>query len=218
MLELNSFNEERANELVDGIIDQTLTSLKPIWKLPSIILDWSPRILGRRLYSKPTEGIARNESISAETMGHFQYLNCQTRACALPITEKLPKPEKTFIFLPGRVQFAQAVDAVTSDFAGNSTMIVVKHPSLKAGTLLLETMSVVDCPAAKHLDVDRYLPPKLIRHLIAPSLNDVSTKLRYDSMVEYTVKVPNGTYKKIMESQADGIKNMLVKAKTLAAG
>ena len=54
--------------------------------------------------------------------------------------------------------------------------------------------------------------------MIAPSLNDVSTKLRYDSMVEYTVKVPNGTYKKIMESQADGIKNMLLKAKTLAAG
>jgi ATP-dependent helicase HepA len=221
LLELNSFNEERANELVDGIIDQDLDrSLEAYMEASFDHFGLESEDLGQKVVLlKPTEGIARNESISAETMGHFHYPELPDEGVRFTYHRETAQTREDVHFLTWESPLvAQAVDAVTSDFAGNSTMIVVKHPSLKAGTLLLETMSVVDCPAAKHLDVDRYLPPKLIRHLIAPSLNDVSTKLRYDSMVEYTVKVPGGTYKKIMESQADGIKNMLEKAKTLAAG
>ena len=220
LLELNSFNETKANELVDGIIDQDLDrALESYMEASFDHFGLESEDIGQKVVLlKATEGVARNDSVSAETMGHFHYPELPDEGIRFTYHRETAQTREDVQFLTWESPLVeQAIDAVTSDFAGNSTMIVVKHPSLKAGTLLLETMSVVDCPAAKQLMVDRYLPPKLIRHLIAPSLNDVTAKLRYDSMAEYIVKVPGATYKKVMESQTDGIKSMLDRAKQLAA-
>lgn len=219
LLELNSFDEIQANDLVDGIIDQDLDrTLEQYMEASFDHFGLESEDLGQRvMLLKPTEGVTRNDSVSAETMGHFHYPDLPDEGVRFTYHRATAQTREDVQFLTWESPLvAQAFDAVTSDFVGNSTMIVVKHPSLKAGTLLLEAMSVVDCPAAKQFGVDRYLPPKLIRYLIAPSLNDVTSKLPYDSMTEYTVKVPKSTYKQIMDSQADGIKKMLERGKELA--
>lgn len=219
LLEINSFNEEIANELVDGIIEQDLDrGLEQYMEASFDHFGLESEDLGQKvMLLKPTESVTRNDSVSAETMGHFHYPELPEEGVRYTYHRETAQTREDVQFLTWESPLvSQAIDAVTSDFDGNSTMIVVKHPSLQAGTLLLETMSVVDCPAQRRLNADRYMPPKVLRHLIAPSLNDVTAKLAYDSMAEHTVKVPRGTYKKVMESQADGIKNMLERARNIA--
>ncbi|MCU7915787.1 MAG: RNA polymerase-associated protein RapA [Candidatus Thiodiazotropha sp. (ex Gloverina cf. vestifex)] len=59
-----------------------------------------------------------------------------------------------------------AMEQVINQQTGNSTAIGVRHPQLKAGQLMLETLFVVECLAPAHLHVGRFLPPTLIRILI----------------------------------------------------
>lgn len=219
LLELNSFNEEKAIALIDGIIDQDLDrSLEQYMEASFDHFGLESEDLGQKIMLlKPTESAQRHDPVSTETMGHFYYPELPEDGIRYTYHRETAQSREDVQFLTWESPMvAQAIDAVTSDFVGNSTMIVVKHPALKAGSLLLETLSVVDCPAKKKLGIARYLPPKALRYLVAPSLNDVTEKLPYDSMAEYLVKVPRATYKKILESQADGIKNMLDRAKQLA--
>ncbi len=219
LLELNSFNEEKAMALIDGILDQDLDrTLEHYMEASFDHFGLESEDLGQRIQLlKPTESSQRNDAISAETMGYYYYPELPEEGIRFTYHRETAQSREDVQFLTWESPLvAQAIDAVTSDFAGNSTMVVVKHPALKPGTLLLETVSVVDCPASKKLGIDRFLPPRVLRHLIAPSLNNVSEKLAYDSMAEYVVKVPKATYKKVLDSQVDGIKNMLNRAKEIA--
>ncbi|MCB1759322.1 MAG: RNA polymerase-associated protein RapA [Gammaproteobacteria bacterium] len=49
---------------------------------------------------------------------------------------------------------------------GNSSCCAVHHPNLKAGSLLLELLYLVECPAPRALRIGRFLPPTMIRLLI----------------------------------------------------
>jgi ATP-dependent helicase HepA len=167
---------------------------------------------------KPTESMQRNDSVSIETSGHYYYPELPEEGVRYTYHRDTALTREDVQFLTWESPMvAQAIDAIVSDFAGNSTMIAVKHPSLKSGTLLLETIAVVDCPAERALMVDKYLPPEIIRHVIAPTLNNVADRLVYEAMTEEQLRIPHDTLKQVLESQMDLIKNMLAKAKLLAA-
>ncbi|MFT6016078.1 MAG: ATP-dependent helicase HepA [Candidatus Azotimanducaceae bacterium] len=51
---------------------------------------------------------------------------------------------------------------------------------------------------------------------MAPTLNDIESKLPYEPMTEYLLKIPPHTFRQVLESQIDGIKNMLAKARELS--
>ncbi len=110
----------------------------------------------------------------------------------------------------------QAMDLVNADVTGNSTMVAVKHPELKAGTLLVEVLHVVDCVAAAELMADRFLPPAVIRSMINPDLDDLAGSFPFQTFVIELLDVPNATLGNIVESQMDGIKTMIARARELA--
>jgi ATP-dependent helicase HepA len=220
LLELHSCNTEAAEDLIyeidrsdrdPAIIDYMEASFDH-YGLES-------EDLGHHVWHlKPTESMQRNDSVSIETAGHYYYPELPEEGIRFTYHRDTALTREDVQFLTWESPLvAQAIDAIASDFAGNSTMIAVKHPLLKTGTLLLETIAVVDCPAERALMVDKYLPPKIIRHVIAPTLNNVADRLAYEPMTEHLIQVPGDTLKQILESQLDGIKNMLAKAKALAA-
>ncbi|MEW8563327.1 MAG: RNA polymerase-associated protein RapA, partial [Candidatus Thiodiazotropha sp.] len=59
-----------------------------------------------------------------------------------------------------------AMEQVIGQQTGNSSAIAIKHPKLKPGQLLLESLFVVECLAPRKLHVARFLPPTLIRILL----------------------------------------------------
>ncbi|MBV2093527.1 MAG: RNA polymerase-associated protein RapA [Candidatus Thiodiazotropha sp.] len=59
-----------------------------------------------------------------------------------------------------------AMEQVIGQQTGNSAAIAIKHPDLKPGQLLLESLFVVECLAPRKLNVARFLPPTPIRILL----------------------------------------------------
>ena len=219
LLELHSFNEARSDELID-LIDSSDRD-KAIIDYMEASFDHfgleSDELASHVWHLKPTESMQRHDSVSVETAGHYYYPELPEEGIRFTYHRDTALNREDVQFLTWESPLVvQALDAITSDFAGNSTMIAVKHPSLKSGTLLVETISVVDCPAEKSLMVDKYLPPRIIRHVIAPTLANVASKLPYEPMTEYLMKIPSDTFKQVLESQIDGIKNMLTTARELA--
>ena len=102
----------------------------------------------------------------------------------------------------------QALDVVLTDVTGNSVMIVVKHPALQTGTLLVEVLHLVQCIAPAEIMADRYIPPMVLRSVITPELMDISGALEF-SEYENKLDIPADTLHKVLDSQLDGLKKML---------
>ncbi|MEJ2590505.1 MAG: RNA polymerase-associated protein RapA, partial [Candidatus Thiodiazotropha sp.] len=62
-----------------------------------------------------------------------------------------------------------AMEQVITQQTGNSVAVALRHPRLKGGQLLLETLFVAACVAPRQLHADRFLPPTLIRILLDPA-------------------------------------------------
>lgn len=62
-----------------------------------------------------------------------------------------------------------AMEQVITQQTGNSVAVALRHPDLKGGQLLLETLFVTACVAPRQLHADRFLPPTLIRILLDPA-------------------------------------------------
>ncbi len=95
-------------------------------------------------------------------------------------------------------------------------MIAIRHASLPSGTLLLETLYVVDCVAPAELNVDRFLPPSVLRCLVTPTLEEVGGRIPFQSFADEALEVPDSALHAILDSQIDGIKAMLDAARNFA--
>ncbi|MFT4581254.1 MAG: ATP-dependent helicase HepA [Gammaproteobacteria bacterium] len=80
-----------------------------------------------------------------------------------------------------------ALDMMISGEFGNATLCSMKAPFLKPGTLILEALFVVSCPAPKRLQVQRYIPQGTIRIVVDrenKNLTSILTPERLNPMVE----------------------------------
>jgi ATP-dependent helicase HepA len=80
-----------------------------------------------------------------------------------------------------------AMDMMLSGEFGNATLCALKAPFLKPGSLLLEAIFVVSCPAPRHLQLQRHLPQATIRIVIDREhrdLTEILTPERVEPIVE----------------------------------
>jgi ATP-dependent helicase HepA len=166
---------------------------------------------------KPTETMIRNTSISLETQGHYHYPELPEDGISITYDRDTALArEDTGFFTWENPMVQQALDVVLTDVTGNSTMIAIKNPAIKAGTLLLEVLHVVDCVAPAEITADRYLPPLISRSMISAGLKDISEQVPFNEFTD-TLDIPPATFHKILESELDNIKEMLNVAETKAS-
>jgi ATP-dependent helicase HepA len=79
---------------------------------------------------------------------------------------------------------SEAMEQVIQQQTGNSVAIAVRHPQLKAGQLLLETLFVVECIAPRRLQAGRFLPPTLIRILINQQSERLEGKISCEALMQ----------------------------------
>jgi ATP-dependent helicase HepA len=167
---------------------------------------------------KPGDSMARHYAVSAETMDHFHYPELPEDGVRYTFDRATALAREDVLFLTWEHPLVQqAIDLVSTDVHGNSTMIAVKHPDLPAGTLLVETLYIADCIAPTGLMVDRYLPPTVIRLLMQPGLTDIGEHMPWSDFDEAKLDVPKAALSGIVESQRGGIKKMLEAARDLAS-
>ncbi|MEE9493803.1 MAG: RNA polymerase-associated protein RapA [Gammaproteobacteria bacterium] len=102
-----------------------------------------------------------------------------------------------------------AMDMVLGQELGNSTVATIKHPGIKAGTLLLETLFVLEAVSGSNTQAERYLPPTLIRVLINENKQIFSSQLSVEAISAIAEKVDRDTAAKIVRIKEAALRDML---------
>ncbi|MET0105836.1 MAG: RNA polymerase-associated protein RapA [Sedimenticola sp.] len=100
---------------------------------------------------------------------------------------------------------------------GNSSVVAIKHGNLKAGSLLLELIFTLECPAPRQLQAGRFLENTLVRLLIDQQLNTVDGRLDHEEINEAIVPLDRGTALKVIGALRNHIGNMIRQAEEQTA-
>jgi len=109
-----------------------------------------------------------------------------------------------------------AMELILSSEQGNSTLAIIKHPSLKTGDILIEAIFRVEGTAPQKLQISRFLPPTTIRVLVDSKLNDLSHKLAFEKIVPLPVELDPYTLRQIIDSQQFKLRKMMEQAESLS--
>jgi len=220
LLELNSHRRQISERVVEDIVvTESGNTLEYYMEQSFDLFGLESEYTGNQILTiKPTESMIRNESISLETLDHYRYPELPEDGIRVTYKRNIALSVEDVGFLTWESPIVQqAMDAAVTDVTGNSTMIAVKHPNLKAGTLIVEVLHIVDCVAPTKLNADRYMPPNTIRSVITPNLEDKALIFEHQNLSTEKIKVPTDTLVKILDSQLEGIKQMIGKAREVAA-
>ncbi len=108
-----------------------------------------------------------------------------------------------------------SMEMVLNDEMGNSCATAVHHPNLTAGTLLLELIFVLECPAPKALQAGRFLPSTLLRLLVNQELAEVGSELPHEVLNQGRQRLGKHTARKIITPLRTRIRAMLEKGEEL---
>ncbi|MBD3649287.1 MAG: hypothetical protein HUJ31_17970, partial [Pseudomonadales bacterium] len=212
LLELNSHRRDVSRQLIGEIgefeggkqLEAYMERSFDMWGLESEPLDDHVQVV------KPTERMVRHDAVSIETMDRYHYPELPEDGIRITYDRDTALSREDVAFFTWESPLVrQALDLVTSSITGNSTMVAIKHPHLPSGTLLLETLHVIECIAPAELMTDRYLPPKVLRSVVTPNLENVSRSFPWQDLEEEQLEVPDSTLHKIIDSQLNGLRQML---------
>ena len=109
-----------------------------------------------------------------------------------------------------------AMDMVLSSELGNSAMIATKLKGIKAGSLLLECLFVLESSSHAQLQSNRHLPPSTIRVLIGTSGKNYSDSISNAALRLSSQPVDNNTASKVIRNYGDPLRKMVKFAETEA--
>ena len=109
------------------------------------------------------------------------------------------------------------MDLLLGSERGNAALSVCKLPGLKTGEMLLEVMYNVECVAPGYLQIDRFLPPSVVRLLINARGEDLSDKYTVGQFQGLPVDLGKQTIVQIITTQQEYIRRMLNQAVKQAA-
>ena len=204
LLELNSCDPKRADQIVEDIHEQeqrrALSNyMEQVFDqfgvdqehhtTTSVILRPGEHMLGHSFPSLPEDGLTatyqRELALSREDY-HF-------------LTWEHP-------------MVAGAMDMVMNSEFGNNTVCTMKLPPLKAGTILLEAIFTLSCPAPPALQLQRYLPLTLVRVVVDSKNNDLSNILTEKHFNKLGQKVHRHTAQDFLRHARTQILSMIKQA------
>jgi ATP-dependent helicase HepA len=101
------------------------------------------------------------------------------------------------------------MDLLLGSERGNAALSVCKLPGLKTGEMLLEVMYNVECVAPAYLQVERFLPPSVVRLLINSRGEDLSEKYTIEQLQGLPVDLGKQTITQIISTQQEYLRRML---------
>jgi ATP-dependent helicase HepA len=215
LLELNSHNEKTSSALRHEINQRAggeeLAGFMDL-VFESYGLDVDP--LDDSIYLlKPNMGMARHHVASLETQGRYRFPELPEEGVSVTYDRAtaLSREEITFLTWENPM-VTQAIDLITSDILGNCCISIIKHPSFKRGSLLVETLHLVESVAPGYLQLDQYLPAHVVRSLILPDGTNLADRFEYSSFQDALIPVSPVALVKIIQSQLDPLKSMLARA------
>ena len=109
-----------------------------------------------------------------------------------------------------------AMEAILGNETGNTSMITLQRPGLRAGLLLTECLFVLEPPATLALQTTRYLPPSGIRIVIDHELRDHASNLTPQAIAETAQSLPADTCARVIEAYGERIRALVDEAEARA--
>ncbi len=110
-----------------------------------------------------------------------------------------------------------AQDLISLSEFGNTAFCTLKLPPLKPGTLLLEALFVLHCPAPTELQLFRYMPQSLLRVLLDDKGKDLSGVLGINQLSKLLQKVPRNNAQDLVRHARPTLTTMVQKAEEITS-
>ena len=108
------------------------------------------------------------------------------------------------------------LDLLLGGERGNAALSVCKIPGIKTGEMLLEVVYTLECVVPGYLQVNRFLPPSVVRLLINNRGEDLSHKYTVEQLQGLPVDLAKQTILQIISTQQENLRQMLSQAEQLA--
>jgi ATP-dependent helicase HepA len=108
------------------------------------------------------------------------------------------------------------VDGLVSGGLGGAAVAVCRHPDYRTGTVLYETLFIVDCVAPAALEIRRFLPPTVLRLVMDPQGEDRAAALSHAQLSGVCLANNRKLLDTVIHSQRDRIDALLQRAEELA--
>ncbi len=210
LLELNSYNKDHAEEVIDELLSATNTTqlsgyMDAVFDeygvdqqghgIDTFILKPTDHMLNPNFPSLPEDGMTatyqRDIALSREDI-HF-------------ISWEHP-------------MVMGAIDMILTSEFGNATFcaLPLKRDGIPAGTLILEAFYNINCPAPSYLQVHRYLPDSSVRIVIDNHNRDLSKFLSHEAMNMAADRINKRTTQDLIQHARPQIQTLIETAGKLA--
>lgn len=166
LLELNSFNAERAETLLAEV--ETLSQ-------PGTLSSYMSKVYDHFGVEQETTGINGLILHPGDHMltGHFPGLSSEGMKVTFQRQEALIREDMHFLSWE-HPMVSGAMDMMLEGGYGTASVCSMKLLPLKAGSLLVEGIFRIHCVASRSLQLNRYLPDAFIRRVIDSNGTDLS--------------------------------------------
>ena len=110
-----------------------------------------------------------------------------------------------------------AMERVLSHESGNAVVVAMKHQQVQPGTLLLETLFVLEAGGQHVQQSNRYLPPAVIRMLLDEHGSSDYSYLDHESVNQHLQPVATGIAKQVIQLKEDAIRELLIASEQQAS-
>ncbi len=109
-----------------------------------------------------------------------------------------------------------AMDLVFNGEFGNTALATIKDKKIDSGTVLLETIFIIECVAPSKAQVNRFLPPTPLRIVIDSDFNNWSKKISFDFCESRLESMEPAVAADMVRAGKDTIEVMLKKSQKIA--
>lgn len=208
LLELNSCREQEAAELVAQLTlaDETSTLAGYMDQLLNAFGVESEPHSSHSLVIRPGQHMLTE---------HFPHLPDDGVTVTFDRTTALTHEERQFLTWEHPMVRA-AIEMVLESGHGNVTATGIHHPVIPAGSMALEMLFVLECPAPRLLQVGRFLPPTLLRLLVDQNLKERSATIDMSDHPDALTPLPKSVVQKIVTPLRQRIQAMILLGEQLA--
>jgi len=209
LLELNSCQPEKAHRLVDQLEQQDEDDTLPAY-LERVFDAFG---VDQEDHSDTSWVLHPSEQMR---VSHFPGLAEEGMTVTYDRNQALTREDMHYLTWEHPLVHGAQEMIAHSEF-GNTALATIKLPPLKPGTLLLEALFVLHCPAPRALQLDRYLPEAVLRVLVDTNGKNLSAVLEAGKLEGLLQKVPRPSAQDLVRHARPQLADMMDRAEQLVA-
>ncbi|WP_428610508.1 RNA polymerase-associated protein RapA [Sedimenticola sp.] len=210
LLELNSCRETEAQQLVDTLarVDQTSGLDAYMGQIFDAFGIDSESHSNHSLVIRPSQQMLTEQ---------FPHLPAEGLTLTYDRHTALSHEDRQFLSWEHPMVLG-AMEMILESERGNCTAMGIRHPAVPTGTLALEMLFILECPAPGILQAGRFLPPTLLPIAIDQRLSDRSNALNNPLPERACQPLPKPVVQKIVAPLRQHIRVMITQGERIASG